>query len=71
MAFAFVFAGECFAQTAKPADTAGVFVSIDTVKRDGIKAYADSQKGFGKPPERPPAVCARSSCRTHFTKTNS
>ena len=46
MAFAFVFAGECFAQTAKPADTAGVFVSIDTVKRDGIKAYADSQKGF-------------------------
>lgn len=46
MAFAFAFAGECFAQTAKPADTAGVFVSIDTVKRDGIKAYADSQKGF-------------------------
>lgn len=46
LAFAFAFAGECFAQAPKPAETAGVFVSIDTVKRDDIKAYADSQKGF-------------------------
>lgn len=40
------FAGECFAQAEKPAETAGIFVSIDTVKRNDIKAYADSQKGF-------------------------
>ena len=47
-----------FSQTAPAPSTACVFVSIDTVKRDDIKTYAESQKDFESAAKKAPG-CLR------------
>ena len=54
----FIGAPAAFSQTAPAPSTACVFVSIDTVKRDDIKAYANSQKDFESAAKKAPG-CLR------------
>ena len=54
----FIGAPAAFSQTAPAPSTACVFVSIDTVKRDDIKAYANSQMDFESAAKKAPG-CLR------------